>query len=397
MSIDQSTHRALESLAFAAVLLLPHMVLAQEVQPELTLGMQSLGSAGAELSGGANSGEDAVGIVDFSDTALLLRGRIQLYPDIRGGSVFGLQFPDADSELGIVFFHQAYVFIESRYFDIKIGRSRVQSSVIEFPTVRDDDLLPFTDSLNPFSTGSTTEDHQYGNVLEVTGNIASRFFLSAHAEHMFLTPGDQGSVDFTLNSVGSILSYRNIPARIDNDLVRELGVGFNFYDAKGDGRSSTWNVIAGGALNLSADPIHLVDFRLQGIYNNGDQSVSLSNANSTFRVRSVRGTAALRYLYSKAMVPTFQVALVAGYARYIDDGNANSWSGVLNGLYSLGSNFDVGAQYQLRRASGQIRTALGTPEYGHSLQAVLRFAYEFTVNPLPTRDSILNNEHSYIP
>ena len=365
-------------------------------QAELTVGTRGVSSVGAELSAGADAVDGAVGVIDFSDTAVLLRGRLQLFPDVRGGSVVGLQFPDADSDLGVVFFHQTYLFLESRYFDIKLGRSRIQTSIVEFPTVRDDDLLPFTDTLNPFSVGSTTEDHQYGNTLEVTGILASKYFLSAHAEHLFLTPGDRGGVDFSLNSFGSTLYYRNIPALIDTEVLREVGIGVNYNDAKNDGRDATWALIAGGAVNVVPDPIHLLDVRAQAIYNNGDPGTSLSDANSTFRARSIRGAAALRYLFSKGMLPTMQIAVVGGYARYVDNG-ANTWSGILNGFYSIGYGFDVGVQYQLGRNSAQVRSALGAPELVHTPQAILRFGYELNVNPLPTRDSILNVEHGYIP
>lgn len=390
------THNLAQAGVLATTFIMAGAAAAQP-QAELTVGTRSVASVGAELAAGPNAVDRALGIIDFSDTSLLLRGRLQLFPDFRGGSVLGLQFPDADSDLGVVFFHQAYVFVESRNLDIKVGRSRVQSSLIEFPTLRDDDLLPFTDVLNPFATGATTEDHQYANVLELTGNLASKYFLAAHAEHMFLTPGDQGSVDFTINSLGTSFYYRNIPDRIDTEVLREAGAGFNYYDAKDDGRAATWNLIAAGALNLYPDPIHLFEVRAQGIYNHGDAEAQLSDANTTFRARSVRGAAALRYLFSDGMIPTMQVAIVAGYARYVEDGSANSWSGTLNGFYSLGYGFDVGVQYQLRRNSGQIREALGTPDLVHTPQAVLRFGYELTVNPLPNRDSILNVEHDYIP
>jgi len=160
-------------------------------------------------------------------------------------------------------------------------------------------------------------------------------------------------------------------------------------------------LIAATALNLYPDPIHLVDFRIQGIYNNGDGDATLvapdPSPNSTFRVRSIRGLAALRYQFSKSMIPTFQVAATGGYASYFDTAAANSWGGTINGFYNLGSHFVVGVQYLLRRDSQLLRSALGTPEFGHSVQAVLRFGFEFTVNALPNRDSILNNEHSYIP
>ncbi|MBN4059247.1 hypothetical protein JYT22_01185 [Endomicrobium sp. AH-315-J14] len=381
---------------FSAVLLLSASASSQP-QPELTIGTRSIASVAAELSAGADSQGGALGVVDFSDTSVMLRGRLQLFPEFRGGSVVGFQFPDADSDLGVVFFHQAYLFLEGRHFDVKIGRSRVQSSIVEFPTVRDDDLLPFTDTPNQFSSGTTTEDHQYGNVLEFTGILSSKFFLSAHAEHMFLSPGDQGSRDFTLNSFGSTLRYRNIPARINAGVIRELGVGVNYNDAKDDGLPATWTAIAGGALNIFPDPIHLFDARIQGIYNHGDEDTELSNANSTYRARSFRGAAALRYMFSDGSVPTMQVAIVAGYTRYIDNADASSMSGIVNGFYNLGYGFDVGVQYQMSHDSAGVRQALGTPELAHTQQAIMRFGYELSANPLPERDSILNVEHGYIP
>ncbi len=396
-----TSHAKLLSLPFllplALVLATPRVAMSQEVEPELTLGMETLGSIAAEFSGGSNSGERATGIVDFSDTALLMRGRILLFSEIRGGSVVGFQFPDADSELGAVFFHSAYAFLQGKNFDLKIGRSRLQSQVVEFPTVRDDDMLSYTDALNPMSSGATTEDHQFGNVFEATGVLATKYYLSAHAEHLFLTPGDQQSQDFTINSIGTTLMYRNIPARINTGRIREVGAAFNYYNAVGDALAPIWNAIAGGAVNLVPDPIHLLDLRLQGIYNNGEANNSLSDAQSTFRAQSLRGALALRYLYSKSMMPTYQLAAIGGIARYFEDGGATSWSGVANGFYRIGADFDIGAQYQIRSDSARLRGALGTPEFGHSLQAVLRFGFEFTVNALPNRDSVLNAEHGYIP
>ena len=184
---------------------------------------------------------------------------------------------------------------------------------------------------------------------------------------------------------------------MDSGIIRELGGAFNYYNARGDGLAPIWNALAGAALNLYPDPIHLVDFRVQGIYNNGEANEFLSDANSTFRARSLRGAMSVRYLYSAGMVPTLQVSVVGGLSRYFHDGGATSWSGIANGFYNLGADFDVGMQYQLRSDSARLRGALGTPEFGHSLQAVLRFGFELSVNPLPKRDSILNTEHGYIP
>ena len=106
--------------------------------------------------------------------ALLLGFRQKLYNKFRGQLVVGLQFPDADSDLGQVFYHQVFVKLENRSNILKLGRSRVRSALIEFPTLRDDDALLFTDVLNPFSNGENTEDNQYGNVIEGTHLFGQR-------------------------------------------------------------------------------------------------------------------------------------------------------------------------------------------------------------------------------
>ena len=118
-----------------------------EVTPELELGTRGVVSANFDDTGGKGSST----VSDFSDTSVLFGLRQKLYSNWRGRFVLGFQFPDAESDLGEVFYHQVFVQVEDRHNVIKIGRSRVKSAMIEFPTLRDDDALGLTDVLNPFS------------------------------------------------------------------------------------------------------------------------------------------------------------------------------------------------------------------------------------------------------
>ncbi len=371
---------------------------AQDIQPELSVGARAVTSAGVDIGTDPGAAEEVAGVLDFSDTALLVRGQVQLFNEWLGGSLIGIQFPDSDSNLGVLFVHQANVFLQAQWLDIRAGRTRIQSSILEIPTLRDDDFLPYSDTLNPFATGQTTEDHQYGNVVEATVNYESQYFLAAHAEHLFLTPGDGGSVDFSLNSYGATLAYRSIPARADQQVVRTIGAGINYYDVPDDTLAPVWNVMAGAALNVSTDPVHLLDARAQVIYAHGDGSTVLADANSTYRTRNVRGALTLRYQYTEAELPKLQVALMGGYARYFQGaGGEETASLALNGFYNLGYGFQIGAQYQVSLSTMQIRAALGTPEVVHRAELALVFSYELVVNRLPIRSSILNVEHGYIP
>jgi hypothetical protein len=59
--------------------------------------------------------------------------------------------------------------------------------------------------------------------------------------------------------------------------------------------------MVGGSVNWVPDPIHLIDIRVQGIYNDGGDNDFLSDAKSTFRAQSIRGAMALRFCTPKEL------------------------------------------------------------------------------------------------
>lgn len=396
MSNDSATVTLLTWLFFLGALLITSPGLAQENTPELTIGARGIASFAGTLTTAPGQTEQLSGLIDFSDTSLLVRGRYELFNGLRGGTLIGFQFPDADSDLGIIFFHQINVFLTSRWFKIKIGRSRTQANIVDFPTLRDDDMLVYTSVLNPFSAGKNTQDHQFANAFEATGIVASRYFFSIHAEHMIQNSDTVGTTNFLLNSVGASLSYQEIPGLVKSKVLKKLGIGANLYFIDQAQQAVIWNLLAGAALNLIPDPIHQLELRLQGIYSHGVAGLALTNINSSYRQQSLSISASLRYQWMKNMFPTLQVSIIGGYRRFLENTDgADSWSIVANTFYRLGFGFDVGLQYQVESNHQSLQTNLSLPAMTHKLQAAFVFEFERAFGKLPERRSILNTEHRY--
>ena len=373
-----------------------------QVSPEIQLGARGVMSLNTDIA--AHQATSAVN--DFSDTGLLLGFRQKLYNNFRGQLVIGMQFPDADSDLGQVFFHQTFIRIEDKSNILKIGRSRVRSALVEFPTLRDDDALHFTDVLNPFSSGENTEDNQYGNVLELAHIFGQRYWLRIHGEHFTETPIPPATTetDFGLNALGFSLQYRVPQTQLWNrPFLQQLGIGFNNFLTDRPGYSGQVdkmlkNVSLSTILNLRPDPVHFWDVRAQGIYNAGFEEIeSVSDFGELARAKALSGFASLRYLYRKLERPTLQLALSFGYKTFPALINkSNQLQAVVNGFYRLGENFDAGLQVQFIRYKGDLGALFGENET--RIQFALVYAIDQSWNnQFDDRESLLNLEHGYIP
>lgn len=373
-----------------------------QVKPEIQLGTRGVVSFNVD----SQRGKTSSAVNDFSDSGLLIGFRQKLYNNFRGQLVIGFQFPDANSDLGQLFFHQTFVKLENQLNIVKIGRSRVRSALIEFPTLRDDDALFFTDVLNPFSSGESTEDNQYGNVIEAAHVFGQRVWLRIHGEHFTETPVPPATseTDFSLNAAGASLIYRVPRTQVWNrPFLQQLGLGFNNFLTDRPGYSSKFdralkNVSVSMILNLKPDPVHFLDFRHQTIYNAGFPEVNrVSDFGEMARAKSVSTFTSLRYLYRRLERPTAQLAASFGYKTFPDVTNStNQWQVVANGFYRLGENFDVGVQLQYKRFEGDLKTLYGDNELR------IQFGFVFSIeqswnNQFDDRESLLNLEHGYIP
>ena len=373
-----------------------------QVSPEIQLGARGVMSINLDV----NAEKTASAINDFSDSGILLGFRQKLFNNFRGRFVMGMQFPDANSSLGQIFFHQTFIQLDDRTNIIKLGRSRVASSLIEFPSLRDDDAIFFTDILNPFSSGENSEDNQFGNVIEYTHIFAQRYFVKIHGEHFTKTPQLPETVetDFSMNSVGLSLIYQVPSSQLwERPILQQIGFGMNNFLTDRPGFTEQTDKILSNfsfstIINLLRDPVYFLDFRGQVIYNKGFTEVTtLSDNYSMTRSQSISSFMSLRYLFRKLEREALQISISAGYKDFTNTTNStNQLQFIFNSFYRLGANFDIGLQIQYNKNKGDLIALLG--EHETRFQVSLIYSIEQLWNSqFDDRNSLLNLEHGYMP
>ncbi|NOY39825.1 MAG: hypothetical protein GXO95_06290 [Nitrospirae bacterium] len=369
------------------------------VTPEILLGARGISSLNLDYSPGG----DSETVSDISDTSLLVGFRQKLYNRYRGALVIGFQFPDEGSDLEPILFHQVFLRVEDRTNIFRIGRTRVRSAMIEFPTLRDDDAIYFTDILNPFSSGEDAEDNQYGSIMEATRIFGQRYQLSAYGEHL-KEETENISKDFGFNALGLSFQYR-VPEsqRWNREILNQIGISLNTALTSRPGYSGELDkalksITFSTVLNIRPDPVHFWDLRHQSIFNLGFSEVkNLSDYSDITRARSISTFTSLRYLYRKLERPALQAALSYGYKAFPDLSNNSSQHQVIaNSFYRIGENFDVGLQLRYQKNSGDLKTIIGEHE------TEVQFAFIYSIEQLwnsqfDDRESLLNLEHGYIP
>ena len=372
-----------------------------EVSPEIQLGARGIVSL--NINNSSDSDSETAG--DFSDTSLLVGFRQKLYSNYRGQFVIGFQLPDRDSNLDSPFFHQVFFKIENSKNIFRFGRTRLNSALIEFPTLRDDDAIHFTDVLNPFITGSNPEENQFGELLEAARVFNQRYRINLYGGHVkedTEITGDSEE-DLRFNNLGIILQYR-VPEtqRWNREILNQIGIGFNTFFTDRSGHSgfdeNVKNITFSTILNVYPDPVHFWDVRHQTIYNPGFSEIDqLSNYTSMTKAESISFITSLRYLYRKLESPTFQASLSYGYKDFADlSDSTDQHQFVAAGFYRIGANFDAGLQLQYLKNNGDLKNLFAEDE------TRIQFALVYSVDQLwnsqfDDSESLLNLEHGYIP
>ncbi len=366
-----------------------------QITPEFEIGAKGV------FSGNLNfNSDESSAVSDFSDTQLLMGLSQKLYNNWRAQFVLGLQFPDANSNLGEVFYNNIFIRLEDQKNVVRVGRTLAQTNLNEFPTLRDDDAQQFVYALNPFSDGINTERDQYSNVLEYTHIFKQRFFVSVHGENFYdsLEPDD-----FRLNSMGISLVYQ-VPQsqRWNRNIVQQIGLSYNNYftDRPGysnDFESSVKNILLSTVLNIKPDPINFMDFKFQAIQNLGWEEVTQLNDYFDYtRTQSTSLFGTFRYLKQKLERPHFQVSVGGGYKSFNDlTTDSDQLMFITNGFYRMGENFDIGIQYRYTENSGFTQTLFGKNEHRLQLSVVYSFSKIFN-KQFGDREDLLNLEHNYI-
>jgi|AP95_1055475.scaffolds.fasta_scaffold01452_3 hypothetical protein len=379
------------------LVLLTNNVSAQELSPELLLGAVGVVSGNFGVVDGTRSGA----VSDFSDTSVLFGARQKLFGSYRGQLIVGFQFPDAESDLGQVFYHHVFVSLANQRNVIQIGRSRLDSNLMEFPTLRDDDALAYTDTQSPFSDGVNSEDTQFGNLIMVGRYLTPRIRFDLHGEYYSETLLEEES--FELNTVGFTLGYR-VPdsQRWNRHRINELVLGVEAFflpenKAASFEEETLVNVKFGLGVNLRPDPVHFWRLTHQTIYSKGvGNSDALTSYVELSRAKSVATFTSIEYVKRTNEWPSIHSAVGFGYRIFPDaDGTANQFLILANIFKRVGANFDIGIQGVHERSYGDLRSVYPGESFRLNLALVYRVDQVFN-RQFDTRESILNLEHGYI-
>jgi hypothetical protein len=366
----------------------------QSTSPQLDVAGVTVGTLGY----GATTGGAGINLSD-SDLFVGAAQRMVLNNGI-GSMGFGVLTTDAVNRGlgGSLFLNQAFADYQTESFEALVGRTdnRV-AHLVDFPTLRGDDLITLTNPLDPLSNGQNVEEHRYANVAAVTLNQNTTWFEELHAQHLIDSAGN--ATDAGINSFGANLEYLAPPGMEAFQRVPSWGVGAEYLPAYDRSPTGLGQLYAGGVLNLNQSVVHRWDLRAQDIVSVGSGLTAFQNVTDTYQANSNALAASLRYLYSPFGTPGYQLALTGGYKDYFQVPGARSLGLALTGAKRLGQGFDLVAQYQGQWRDTTLAAAQtsGLP-YEQTVEVGLVYNFDATFNQhLSPRRSLLNQQHRYIP
>ena len=350
--------------------------------------------------GGRTSGN----LVNLSDSSLLVGAAERLYRGAIGSfSLGGIALDQTNSGLSgsaQLFLHQAFLDYQALRYEAYVGRTNTPAAqLVQFPTFRDDDLLAFTNLLNPFSDGGNAKEHQYSNIAAVTLNQGQRSFENFHAQNLIDSASGSGAGDRTgLNSYGVSYQNLNLPGLEAVQNVVSFGGGYEYRSVGASAGGGSHALYAGGVVNLKPSTTNRIDLRVLGNATFGNNLKTIATLPDSFRADAYSVAAAVRYLHSPYGTPGSQVALTAGYRAYDRISNAGSFGVALTGVKRLGRGFDLVGQLVYQRRNGGLAPAYNGAHEDRAAQIGFIFNYDATFNPqVGPRRSLLNLQHQYIP
>ena len=339
------------------------------------------------------------GEVKFSDSALFIGGAQKLYSDSIGS--FGLGTLTTDSTQtqsgASLFVHQAFVDWQGEAAELLLGRSdNPTAHIVDFPTLREEDLITLTNPLDPFSDGIASQDHRYSNVGSFTLNQRLTYFENIHAQHQ-LNSAAVGSVG-GINSFGVTFHYLGAPGMEPFDSVPSWGVGYEHVALDLDSPGGLHQFYGGGIVNLNESVTDRFDFRIQDLVSMGSNLASFARIADTFQANSNSVAAAFRYLHSPFGKPGYQLALTAGFKNYFRVPNSNSAGAAITVVKRLGQGFDGVAQYSGQwRAGALAEVQSNRLAYEQAVELGFTFNFDAVINPhLSPRRTLLNQRYGYV-
>ncbi len=358
----------------------------REVLPRMTLGGRVIATLdAAELDSEVDNQEE----INLADSLLLLRFDKRLYGE-KGiaGAVVGLNEHDEEMR-----FHQLHTFYWNQDLQLRLGRTRLPNFIIEFPTLRDDDLANYTHVGN--ASSHEEFDQIYGELLSLDWFPDNRFQTlnlwtgTRHNGHDLDAPDG-------LDSYGVGYQYAQPEHVHFFERLRLAGIKIDRQKVN-TGNDNEWitAALAGIEFNLNRDPSKNWSMGIQGLFQEGIDGLitGLSNVANQARAESYSLVTALRYTHRPNLLTRWQAGLTLAYKDYTDNDAATQWTIVPSFIYRLGHGIDLLTQLSYKDYDS------GLYEGGNDLifQVGMAFSLESVLNDqIGERDSILNLEHSYI-
>ena len=353
----------------------------REVLPRITLGGRLITTLDSDYEGtGAG--------INLGDSTIAARFDKRMFENGVAGAVIGLK-----EDGGSTKFNQMHVFYWNRDFEVKAGRSRLPNTLVEFPLIRDDDMM----SMTHVGNGSSDDefDQMYGKLVSVDWVMDQKSqklgFWAGTRRNEFVGAPDG------FDSYGVSYRYEPSESYMYLNRVRHAGI---LLDAQKDNTGSFpvfQSIIVGGEFNLNLNPRRNWSVGIQSIVNGGVSGITLTELNNLNAVsnrargKSTALVASLRFTDRPHLLTRMQAGLTVGYKTYDAGGNETSIAPSV--FYRIGQGVDLLAQYRNTRYSGGL-TAIGSENL---FQVGLAFDLDAKYNDtIGERDSILNLEHSYI-
>jgi hypothetical protein len=372
-----------------------------EVTPEINLGGRAIATTKYHRDDLVGGGSSSNSELDIADSSLLFGFSKYLFDSTRYGfGVIGFKVPEDDTELkDDVYFHELHAGVGGPRFEIKLGRSRLGNTLIQFPTLRDDDLLDYAFVPNASSNSQAEEYQQFGGIVggnwwftrtvSLDGGITARTETTAAGDRTSTSDFNGGYLGFAYElpeaaKVDRGIRYAGI--RYDTQKAQNLGAGL--------GRERVDALIGALALNLNADPEATWNLDAQFIAQDGVKGAGLASHAARARASARSAVLALRYGHRPALQTRWQAALTVGYRDYADYGDAGATVIAPSYVHRLGSGVEFLAQYRYSDYERALAAELGR-DREHKVYLGLQFSFDHTFNEtVGERRSILNLEHN---
>lgn len=370
------------------------------VAPQIDIGGRAIVTGNYVETNEAGGGSDGDDELDISDSSLLFGFSKYLFDDRRYGfATIGFKLPEDETDLeDDIFFHEVNAGIGGWDSEVKLGRSRLPNNLIQFPTLREEDLLEFTHAGNAFSDAEAEEYQVFGGVVSGTWFWPKRH-MSANLTFTARTETDVSGNKITgsdFNGAGIGLAY-NLPEALKFGRgLRYAGLALDTQEVSLPGDDYLHALIGGLVFNLNSDPEASWVLDLQAIYNRGVDAAGLASRTNRARAESRAMAAAIRHARRPALQTRWQAALTVGWKEYPEFNDATAWAVAPSYAYRLGSGIDLLAQYAYRSNDGELASATGADDE-HRVFLGLSFAFDTTFNQhVGERGSILQLEHNIL-